>query len=543
MDKELKSRIRWMIGMRVVLATLLLSSSLLLRTSSDPLLAFAFYPLIGAAYLLTIVYALILPQVNHGGLYLFAGLQIGLDLLLETALVVVTGGIESFFTFLYPISIVSAAQIFSLRGGFGAASAATFLYGFLLNLQVWGFSPFSGGVPLKQSLYALVLNVISFFTVAFLAGHLAEKLRSTRQRLAEQEVSLQDIVSSVSSGLVTTDRDGRVTSFNRAASEITGYSSSGVLGGSLEKIFGLDAIRATREEILRTAAPQRFEWEIVTASGERALLGFTVSPLKNTAGQISGLIGIFQDLTQIRRLEEEMKERERLAIIGEMAAGMAHEIRNPLAALSGSIEVLRDELPDDADTRRLLEILLKETDRLNKIITDFLLYARPRPLNRSRFMIRDLLLENLELLRRSSPPNVEVRLDVSANVAAGLDADQMKQVFFNLAINAFEAMPGGGLLVIGLKGNREGMVEEGMVEISFRDTGTGIPPAVLPKIFNPFFTTKENGSGLGLAIVRRILDEHGGRVKVASGADGTMVRVLLPALPGQEVQTKAIKHG
>jgi two-component system sensor histidine kinase PilS (NtrC family) len=263
----------------------------------------------------------------------------------------------------------------------------------------------------------------------------------------------------------------------------------------------------------------------------------TVSPLKNEEGQQIGGVWIFQDLTRIRKMEIEIEHKKRLATIGEMAAGMAHEIRNPLASLSGSMQVLsRDPRLGNEESRRLMEIALQETERLNSIITAFLLYARPSPLNKKRWDINQLIRDTLSLLRQGN--EYQDNIDIQSRLAEGdleavVDADQIRQVFWNLSINACQAMPQGGRLLVTtrsvtLRPDRKSP-ETAWVEVTFSDNGQGIQNEHMDKIFYPFFTTKDRGSGLGLSIVHRVIENHQGRVHVESQpGEGTRFILLLP---------------
>jgi two-component system sensor histidine kinase PilS (NtrC family) len=266
-------------------------------------------------------------------------------------------------------------------------------------------------------------------------------------------------------------------------------------------------------------------------------LGVTVSDLRNE-GEITGVIGIFQDLTQIREMEEEIRRKEQLATIGELAAGMAHEIRNPLASLSGSMQVLSKEPLLDEEHKTLMQIALRETERLDTIITGFLRYARPAPPNRKECNLHDLLLETIHFFKQA--PEYRTNIEIlfhhdEKELIAPVDPDQMKQVFWNLSINAVQAMPQGGTLRVTVRRGKGTMrstrgEETSFLQVLFRDSGEGITRGNLEKIFYPFFTTKDQGSGLGLAIVHRIIEEHGGKIEVESTrGKGTTFIVSLPS--------------
>jgi two-component system sensor histidine kinase PilS (NtrC family) len=277
----------------------------------------------------------------------------------------------------------------------------------------------------------------------------------------------------------------------------------------------------------------RFEVECKRSDGNRLILGMTLAPL-HERGEKTGLVGIFKDLTQIRDLEEEMRRKEWLASLGEMSAGMAHEIRNPLGALAGAMQMLRKDLHADDTNQRLMDIAVREATRLDTIITEFLQYARPPALNLAEYDLNKVLAETLDLVHHEARSRTDITLTAvpcPGSLPAQVDQDQMKQAFWNLAVNAFDAMPKGGQLTIATECRKVDVAgrKAEVVEISFQDTGEGIPKSNLDKIFLPFFTTKKRGSGLGLAAVHRIIDLHGGWIKVDSQeGDGTRFGVCLP---------------
>ena len=373
--------------------------------------------------------------------------------------------------------------------------------------------------------------------------HLADQsLREKEQGLTRLQAFHENIVRSISSGVFTADATGAVTSFNPAAQEVTGYSVVQVLGRSWREIFNWHPNEPTDEgPALAVPAMTRFEVECKGANGNRLVLGMTVSPL-HEQDEPHGLVGVFKDLTQIRDLEEEMRRKEWLANLGEMSAGMAHEIRNPLGALAGAMQMLRKEAISDATDRRLMDIAVREATRLDAIITEFLQYARPPALDLAEHNIDKILAETLDLVQHEARNRKQITIATSlagGSLSAQVDQNQMRQVFWNLATNAFDAMPDGGKLTITTgsrhidAGGRKGDV----VEIAFQDTGEGIAPGNLDKIFLPFFTTKKEGSGLGLAAVHRIVDLHGGWIKVESQPQqGTRFVVCLPRSGGDGVR-------
>lgn len=532
-------------GWRVVLVTLLLGLSLAFQVTKGERVE-TFYALIIFTYAVTIFYAFLFrwfttPHV----LVQFAWTQVAVDFLLETVLIARTGGIESPFAVLYVISVTVASLVPRRRVGLVTASLCIILFGILTNVQLYGLAEIWGWLPhtrlsAAETLHAFGVYSLAFLVVGFLSGALADQLQSADQSLREKEQGLshlrafhENIVHSISSGVFATDEKGQITSFNPAAQEATGHSFDQVQGRPWREIFGWHPDQQDTDLMQEASGNMRFEVECKRSDGNRLILGMTLAPL-HERGEKTGLVGVFKDLTQIRDLEEEMRRKEWLASLGEMSAGMAHEIRNPLGALAGAMQMLRKDLQADDTSRRLMDIAVREATRLDTIITEFLQYARPPALNLAEYDLNKVLAETLDLVQHEarSRPNISiVAAPCAGPLPAQVDQDQMKQVFWNLAVNAFDAMPKGGELTIATgcrKVDVAGRKAE-VVEVSFQDTGEGISKQNLDKIFLPFFTTKRRGSGLGLAAVHRIVDLHGGWIKVDSQErQGTRFGVCLP---------------
>lgn len=545
-DKEIQKKLKWLMILRLAMVTLFLASSIIFQIrlgkySEVP----AFYLLVISVYLISIVYALLVTRVKN--LELFAYIQIIGDLIIETFLAYITGGIESSFAFTYIITIIYASIILDKNGGYVIAGISGILFGGLADLQYYGFFEKLGPSTLSpgETFYKIFLYVVFFFIVAFLSGGLAERLRETGEILKEKDTDLaelqtfyKNVAQSMSSGLLTTDLKGHITSFNRAAEDITGYLFEEVKGRTWYDIFNLEEIKSVFSKLEMLRIPFRFEGGYARKDKIKLVLGITISSLKNESGETTGAIGIFQDLTKIKEMEDDIKKKEKLAMVGELAAGMAHEIRNPLASLSGSMQILKGESFLRGENKKLLEIALRETEKLNRIISDFLTYARPTPLNKKRCDINKLLGDTAILLRNSKEylNKIKINTDLeNGKLMAEADPNQMSQVFWNLSINAIQAMPDGGeLMIISKRKARKGRghsadSSKNYIEIAFKDTGNGIKPELKEKIFYPFFTTKDKGSGLGLAIVHRIIDEHKGEIKVESKiSEGSKFIIHLP---------------
>lgn len=544
---NIKARIYWLMGLRVVVVTLLLGLSLAFQVTKGERIE-TFYALIVFTYAVTIPYALVLRRITNPEAFVqFAWAQIAIDFLLETVLIARTGGIESPFAVLYVISVTVASLVPRRRVGLLTASLCIILFGILTNVQLYGLAEGWGWLPptrlsAAESLQAFGVYGLAFLVVGFLSGALADQLQHADRSLREKEQGLsrlrafhENIVHSISSGVFTTDERGCITSFNPAAQEATGYSFEQVQGRPWREVFNWHPSEQEDERLLDVSANIRFEVECKRADGNRLVLGMTLAPL-HEQGEETGLVGVFKDLTQIRDLEEEMRRKEWLASLGEMSAGMAHEIRNPLGALAGAMQMLRKDLQADETSQRLMEIAVREATRLDTIITEFLQYARPPALNLAEYDLNKVLAETLDLVQHEARARTNIKIVTSLADGAlpgQVDQDQLKQVFWNLAVNAFDAMPQGGQLTIatGCRKIDAGGRKADVVEISFQDIGEGIPKKNLDKIFLPFFTTKKQGSGLGLAAVHRIVDLHGGWIKVDSQErQGTRFVVCLPRL-------------
>lgn len=542
---EIKTRIYWLMGWRVVLVTLLLGLSLAFQVTKGERVE-TFYALIVFTYAATILYAIILQHLARPDVLVpFAWAQIAVDFVVESVLIARTGGIESPFAVLYVISVTVASLVPRRRVGLLTASLCIILFGLLTNLQLYGFAETWGWLPhtrltAAETLQAFGVYALAFLVVGFLSGALADQLRTADESIREKEQGLhrlrafhENIVSSISSGVFTTDAQGLITSFNPAAEEATGYSSKQVQGRPWREVFNWQAGGLENEDAEPVSHNLRFEFECKRADGNRLILGMTLGPL-HEQGETTGLVGVCKDLTQIRDLEEEMRRKEWLASLGEMSAGMAHEIRNPLGALAGAMQMLRKDVQADETSQRLVEIAVREATRLNAIITEFLQYARPPALNLVECDLNKVLAETFDLVQHEARTRTNITVVTTPcadSLPAQVDQDQMKQVFWNLAVNAFDAMPKGGQLAVSTGCRKVDVAgrKADVIEVSFHDTGEGIPKKNLDKIFLPFFTTKKNGSGLGLAAVHRIVDLHGGWIKVESEEGmGTRFGVCVP---------------
>src|SRR5215208_2354789 len=486
---------------------------------------------------LTIFYSLIFRLSKN--ILFQARFQLAVDVLLVTWLVWHSNVVQSPYLALY-ILIISISSLFlgpreAVVTSVGCAVAFT-----ACALQITGLAGQSDpaklvGGSLSQTIQWVGLFDVAFLVVGLLSARLAERQSRSDVRLAAATQSLANlralherIVASIRSGLVTTDLEGRIFTFNVAAQEITGYSEEKIRGQDASILFSemKEHIAAILGASGKGETRPRFEASCRTSEGMRLRLGYSISPLSSEAGETTGMVITFQDLTQVRSLEETSRRQDRLAAIGRMAASIAHEIRNPLAAMRGSIQMLRSEVDSDSSQAELMEIILRESDRLNRIITDFLSYARPRSLTQARVDVGDLLHQTFALLRHSPEigPNQAIIEELpKKSIFAEADEGQLKQVFWNLARNALHAMPQGGTLRATLEKN-----SNNRLRIAFSDSGCGMSPDQVEHLFEPFSSTT-GGTGLGLSIVYQIIRDHGGTINVRSRVgEGTTISVELP---------------
>jgi two-component system sensor histidine kinase PilS (NtrC family) len=458
-----------------------------------------------------------------------------LDTVLVTAVVAATGGGRSIFAFLYVLSVMAACVLLSRTGGLTIAAAGTVLYAGL----VFGRTVFPLTAFLQEPDEATVLEIITIFmnagtfvVVAILAGGLAERFRSTREELETKQADLRDLAAftelvfhSVGTGLIAVDLEHRVSAVNRAAEQITGVASAEAVGRPWG-LFG-DGVALSAIETEIESSGRGSSWRELTlrrADGEEVPVRMTFSALRTGDGSRLGLIAACDDLSAIRAMEARMRAADRLATVGRMAANIAHEIRNPLASLSGAVEVLASG-PSDETRERLGQIVLKETGRLNDIIREFLEYARPVPLTRTPVDVAEMVDEVLVLLEHQvAPGTLKAVREFPPSIEWTVDRQQFRQAVWNLCLNAVQAMPGGGELRVTMA------VVAGRLLARVSDTGEGIAREDLAHIFEPFFSTKSDGTGLGLALVHRIVQEHGGEIDVYSRPGlGSTFTITLPA--------------
>ncbi len=522
-----------LIAVRVVVVTTLLLAALIIQYTVRELLPINYlYTTAGVTYALTLLYIAV-GQVA-GSRKLNLSIQTAGDLLVETLLVYFTGGLDSPFSFLYLVSIITASMLLYRRGGLLAASGAVILYGALGDLMFYGFlqpPEQSWFVPTPWSSARLYLNMATnfagFYATALLTSYLSEKLQKTAQNLAELRALNENVVESIPSGLITLSPDGVATFVNPAGCAILGREARDILGRRISELefFADDQWAAVRESLTRGAVVRQESEGFHVQDGSRSI-GYAVTPLNTIEGIASGYTVIFQDLTEMKKLEAALRLKDRMAAVGELSAGIAHEIRNPLAAIAGSVQVLKKSNALSPQEQRLMSIILKESERLNKSIADFLRFVRPQEKRAAEFDIAASLSETLDLLANSPELRTDHRIErsiVPPSYTVLGDADQIRQVFWNLARNAVQAMSAGGTLKVTTE------TSDDAYRILFADSGRGMTDADHRRLFQPFRTNFPTGTGLGMAISYRIVQEHGGTIDVASRPGfGTTITVTLP---------------
>lgn len=542
------SRLRWLMLARVAIVTFLLGIATFVEIKGmgtlSAISASTLFKTILLTYILSIVYLPLLKYIRNLPLNIY--IQSLCDVILITAMVYGTGGIHSIYSVFYPLVIIYAVLFLGRRGGLVIASAAGIFYGLFADLEFYGviYPIFSIPIP-DDGLNAgyvftrIITHILSFYFIALLTSFVVEQEKRTRTLLAEKQSAFEQldilhrsIIESVDTGILSINPEGRIKSFNPAAAEITGFKFRDVENRSLAEVFPdfPPFLKERRSSAYKSVAKTRFETTFHSADGRNLILGGSLSPLRDPQGVPIGEIIIFQNLTEINEMRESLEKSHRMAFIGGMAASLAHEIRNPLASISGSIQILKQDIPSTETNQKLMQIILRGKDQLESFLKDFLLMARPAPGVCEEIDIGGAIRDVLDSMRCVADWPEPLRIDlILPDDPLGIQANktEIRQVFWNLILNAVQAMPEGGHLTVearaALNDGRAG------VEIRIGDTGCGIRNQDLQKIFEPFYTTRDVGTGLGLAVVSRILEGYRGSIDIQSEAgSGTTCKIWFP---------------
>jgi two-component system sensor histidine kinase PilS (NtrC family) len=531
----------WLVKIRVIVISFLLAVELLIvNLTPNNVPTRLFVAVILTWYTISVFFIVLLSVWEEYKLQAIT--QIFTDLAFVTAVVYVTGGIDTVFNLLYFLVIIVAGILLPRYWAYLTAAVSFILYGLLLELCYFDKLPsfqFSPRGELKSLAVVVLSNFFGYLAVAHLASALAAKLRQAGRELQDKRgelLSLQalheSMVHSVRSGLMTTDLEGRITLVNTPGQKLLERTPSSVFGRHVSELF-LD-----RLPVLAASSAQG-EVRGLTPAGVEKTFGVTVTPLADAAQGILGYLYTFDDRTELRRLEREIRMRDRLAAVGRLAAGIAHEIRNPLASIAGSIKMLPQMSPFNDEQKVLVDIITRESARLNDIITDFLVYSREKSYKFSRIDLLPLLEDTLVLLQHRLPSSQLkiVRQYDASQVFASVDGDRMKQVFWNLLENAVRAMDQRGTITVFVRAVGQSWL------VGIGDTGPGVPAKLMDKIFEPFQSNFEGGTGLGLAIVYQIVQAHAAKIWVQTAASGGAEFVLEILNAGAAVETEPVMAG
>ncbi len=515
----------WLAKVRLIILTVLFGIELaIVRLTPNSLPLRLFINIVVLWYVISIFHLLLLSFWEERRIQ--ALLQVVTDLVLVTLVVYATGGVDSSLNFLYPLVIIVACILLPRIWAYLTGALAFILYVAVLELTYFEVIPsYSTTHPGLGALQAIIfVNLFGYLAVAYLAGLLASKLQQVDVKLKHTSGALEDlqalhenIIQSISGGLITTGLDGYVTLANTAAQKLFERPESGLLGEPVARLF-LDP--------LPTIASERAHGEVrlVAPNGFCKTVRVMATTLAVPGKNIIGYVYTFDDLTEIRRLERDLRIQDRLAAVGRLAAAIAHEIRNPLTSIAGSVSMLSGIADLSDEHRQLLQIVTRESERLNGIITDFLSYSRGKQYQFSNVDLLPLLEDTLTLLEhRLLAENSGIRIERRFSVAQALtvaDGDKIKQVFWNFCENAVRAMSAGGALKVSVEQAGDDW------QVNFADTGPGMSRQLVEKIFEPFQSQFEGGTGLGLAIVYQIVQAHEGKVWVRSKLGEGSVFVL-----------------
>lgn len=543
---EYRRRVEWLMLIRIFVTSFLLLLTVVLQFT--PGLSFVYDPtapiyiILGNTFVLSLLYALAVPKVSD--LKAFSFLQVLIDTVYTTALVAFTGGASSIFTLLYVFPIIASGILHLKRGAIAVASASSLLFGLLTTLQFYGIVPENPWPWVAQwqnhdpgyVLWVVIVDFAIFFVVAILAGSVAQQLSRTRVSLGLREIAFEklselhtNIVESIGTGIVTTDSEDRITFVNSPGTTILGMKLPNLIDLPIGAVFSDIQDEDYEQSIKRVSRVKVSE-----VLGEQRTIEYAVTDLKERDGRRAGRLVVFQDVTEIRKMEEQAKLSEKQAAFVRIAAGMAHEIRNPLASLRGAAELLSQSVSDVVHRQKLLGIVMRESDRLNSLLNDFILTVDSRQSNTVRVSLSDLVQETVGRFTQQlcAPRGIGVESKISSNLDVVGQPHRLRQAVWNLLANAAEASPDSSRVRVVLQPDGDQAV------LTVQDSGPGIPHELRDKIFEPFSTTKEFGTGLGLPLILSTVEAHNGTIEVQSGVDQGAVFVIRLPLGSRDVTPK-----
>ena len=543
-DERTWQRLKLLIIFRLIVISIFLVVAFLLEMMKtvlpvSPAIMNLIYAVILVMYVLSLFYTLLLRKEKYFRLNIYA--QLISDIVLVSLLVYLTGSIGSNYSLLYTLVIIYSSLFLGRKGALIIASISSVVFGLVLELEYFKIisTLYSTGrdysVETSDVFVRVAVHILSFYIVAFLASFVVEQERKTRSLLEERESAFdqldllfRSIIESVDTGILTTTMQGRIKTFNRAAESITGFDLASLENRQIRDIF--PEFSAFFDADTVDLIKSRREIKVLLGVNAQVHLGCSFSPLRDRYGKQIGHILIFQDLTEIKRMEENLEKSKRLALIGEMAAGFAHEMRNPLASITGSIQLLGQTARMEDTDKRLMQIIMRGKDQLDNFVRDFLLLARPVPQIREPVSLPEIAEEVIENIRLSNEwtEGIKIIRTFSGQSKALANKELIRQIIQNLMLNAVQASDRAGNIFLEIKAlNLDDGKNYSLIRVT--DEGCGIDEKDLKNVFEPFFTKKEKGTGLGLAIVSRIVDGYGGKIKIESWIDkGTSVWVWLP---------------
>jgi two-component system, NtrC family, sensor histidine kinase PilS len=542
-EEDLLRKTRWLVLWRLVFISSFLLLTVFLHQKEEFFrFPFSFYPvyfLIALQYFFSILYLLFL--FREKATQEIAIFQLFIDGLFVTAVVYLTGGIESFFSYLYFLVIMAGGILFFRWGGLLTALYMGVLYTLVLLLQGSGKVPFYYGkntVPsfpsLKYIYYQIVMNGLGFLFVGYLSSIFAEQAQNQRSQIEIQKKNIDQleelnriVIENLDMGLITLDYANKILSINPAGEKILGRRFKDLIHQPLVSLFADMEVGLDLNDSLEG---KRLEAAYLTPEGLVITLGFSFNRVKEHRSQGIGKIFSFKDISQIKIMEERLRQVDRLALMGKMAAGIAHEVRNPLASISGSIQVLKDDFKEKGTGERLLNIISREVSKLDSLTKDFLAFTKPVQVNETRLDISRVILETVDLIKsnRQFSPNITWTLQIDSGLFLKISAGELSQILWNLLLNALQAVPPDGKVFMSARLLRKEN-QEVWIEIKVGDNGPGIHLRDQTKIFEPFFTTKDRGTGLGLSIVQKLVSDLGGNIHLESSPEkGTEFTISFP---------------